>query len=197
MTRMCLMTYDLNYSLRFLIELIYIDSINKSIYLCLDLYFLLSFTIILLLICYSEQCRSTSISCNLLSAPFWQISSVSEIFINHSTVWLIDMILAEIRSCYVYKLNRIVNIAILYLKYNYAYYYFYVHQQCYKMDDYYGFCIDGNLLLTCIHLCQTYKCYDVYVFAELLIIDDESFSKLFSIKTISFLFSTVEIYEYG
>ena len=78
----------------------------------------------------------------------------------------------ETRSCYVYKLNRIVNIATLYLKCNYTYYYFYVPQQCYKTADYYGFCIDGNLSLTCTDICQTYKCFDIYVFAELLIIDE-------------------------
>ena len=189
MTLICPMIYDLNYSIRFLIELLYVDSINKSIYLCLDLYFLLSFTIILLLlfICYFEQCCSTCILYNLLSAPSWHISPVSEILIIHLTAWLIDMtlIVVEIRSCYIYELNRMVDMATFYLKCNYIYYYFYVCHQCYKTANNYSVCIDGNLSSTCR---QTYKCFDVYVTPELLIIDDEVLSSLDFFRTISFLF---------
>ena len=52
----------------------------------------------------------------------------------HLTARLIDMTLfVEIRSCYIYELNKIVNIATFYLKCSYIYYYFYEYQQLWPL----------------------------------------------------------------
>ena len=125
MNRVCPMIYDLNYSIKFLTELLYVDSINKSIYLSLDLYFLLSTYLLSAYAILNSVVRSTCILYNLLSAQSWQISPVSEILINHLTAWLINITrVVEITSCYISELNRIVNIATFNLKCNYIYYYF-------------------------------------------------------------------------